>query len=275
MGTELAPTDRIRNLVATEKVRQRFDEVLGKRAAAFISSIVSAVSMNPKLAEAEPMSVVSSAMIAATLDLPINASLGMSYIVPYKGVATFQIGWKGIVQLALRSGQYKTINATAIYEGQVKRHNQFTGEMEFNDERTSEKVIGYLLFFKLLNGFEKYHYWTKEQCEAHGKRYSATYKSGFGPWKEMFDEMALKTVVKLGLLKYGILSVNMQEAIEKDESYENVYIDAAVPEGAKLTTPAKTKSSRLSNIVDTTAVTESKPEKEEREVVEDGRELPI
>lgn len=255
MGTELAPSDRIKTLVDSESIKKRFDDVLGKRSAAFRSSIVSAYAMNKKLAECDPMSVVSSAMIAATLDLPINPSLGMAHIVPYKGVGAFQIGWKGIVQLALRSGQYKTINATVIYEGQVKKHDQFTGEMEFNDERKSEKVIGYLLFFRLINGFEKYHYWTKEQCQAHGKRYSQAYKSGFGPWVDMFDEMALKTVVKLGLLKYGILSVHMQDAIEKDESYGDAYPDA-VPTTATTPTPAapeKTKSSRLRDAIETTA----------------------
>jgi len=278
MSTELTTTDRIRDLVSTDKIKKRFDEVLGKRSATFVSSMISAVSSNKGLMECEPMSIVSSAMIAATLDLPINPSLGMAYIVPYKKVGTFQIGWKGIVQLALRSGAYKTIHATPIYEGQIKKHNQFTGEIEFNDERISDKVVGYLLYFKLLNGFEKFHYWTKEQCEAHAKRYSQTYKAGFGPWKDMFDEMALKTVTKLGLLKYGILSVHMQEAFTKDESYETpsgeIYPDGVEKEPVK--TPAKTKSSRLRYIVETTTATPPEPQEPDEAVVDkETGELPI
>lgn len=252
MSTELAPAARIKSLIETEGVKKRFQEVLGKRSASFMSSIISAVSMNKSLSECEPMSVISSAMIAATLDLPINPSLGMAHIVPYKGVGTFQMGWKGFVQLALRSGQYRTINATPIYEGQIKAHNQFTGDMEFVNERKSAKIIGYLLYFKLLNGFEKYHYWTKEQCEAHGKRYSAAYKKNFGPWVDMFDDMALKTVVKLGLAKYGILSIQMQDAIAKDESGNEVFPDAVIPQIEKSAPAAK--SSRLRGIIDTTAV---------------------
>lgn len=225
--TALSPAVRIQSLVKTDGIRKRFEEVLGSRAPAFLSSIVSAYTMNSYLSECDPMSVISSAMIAATLDLPINPSLGMAHIVPYKGVGTFQMGWKGFIQLALRTGQYKTINATEIYEGQVKKHDQFTGEMEFNQERTSDKIVGYLLYFKLLNGFEKYHYWTREKCEAHGKRYSASYQKGKGRWVEDFDAMALKTVVKLGLAKYGILSIEMQTAIAKDESLDEKYPDSA------------------------------------------------
>jgi recombination protein RecT len=265
MPNELTPQARIKSLIETNGIKKGFDEVLGKRSAGFVSSILSAVAMNEGLSKCDPMSIISSAMIAATLDLPINPSLGMAHIVPYKGVGTFQMGWKGFVQLALRSGQYKTINATPIYEGQIKTHNQFTGEMEFVNERKSEKVIGYLLFFKLLNGFEKYHYWTKEQCEEHGKRYSAAYKKNFGPWVERFDDMALKTVVKLGLGKYGILSIDMQKALENDEAIDGTFPDAI----EKPATPAPAvKSSRLRDIVDTTA-----KEPEQREAV--PGELPI
>lgn len=267
MTTELSPQARIKSLIETDGIKKRFEEVLGKRAPGFVSSIVSAYSMNKGLSECDPMSVIGAAMIAATLDLPINQSLGMAHIVPYKGVGTFQMGWKGFVQLALRSCQYKTINATPIYEGQLKSHNQFTGDMEFVNERKSEKIVGYLLYFKLLNGFEKYHYWTKEQCETHGKRYSASYKKGFGPWVDMFDDMALKTVVKLGLGKYGVLSIQMQEALVRDESADEVFPDATDRSVQK---PSTVKSSRLRDVVDTTTV----PPQEQREAVEQG-DLPI
>lgn len=245
--TALTPQARIKSLVETEGMKKRFSEVLGNRAPAFLQSIVSAYTANTKLSECDPMSVISSAMIAATLDLPINSSLGMAHIVPYKGVGTFQMGWKGFVQLGLRSGQFKTMNATVVYEGQLVNNNQFTGEVEFRHERMSDKVIGYLFYFKLLNGFEKYTYWSKEECEAHAKRYSSAYKSGFGPWKDDFNSMALKTVVKSGLSKWGLLSLQMQTAVVEDESVEGSYPDAMPVE--QVQPPQSGKPSRLKELV--------------------------
>ena len=266
----LKPVERIKSLAQTEGVKNRFQEMLGKRAPAFISSVISAVSGNQALSECEPMSVFSSAAVAASMDLPINSSLGLAHIVPYKGVAQFQIGWKGFIQLALRSGQYKTINATQIYDGQIKDENPFTGEIEFQREKKSEKVIGYLLYFRLLNGFEKYYYMTTEECQAHGKKYSASFKKNFGNWVEDFDAMALKTVVKMGLSKYGILSVDMQKAIEVDQAEINdeggvkSYPDAEPKQIAEAPAPASTKPSRLKEAVAKTAPEpEAEPQQEE------------
>jgi recombination protein RecT len=251
----VAPVERLKGLLNTPAIKARFDEMLGKRSAAFTSSILSAVAANKQLAECEPMSVIQSAAIAAAMDLPINGSLGFAHIVPYKGVAQFQMGWKGFVQLAMRSGQYKTINATPVLEGQIKKHNVFTGEMEFNEAVTSDKHLGYLLYFKLLNGYEKYFYMSHAECLAHGKRYSASFKKGFGVWIEDFEAMALKTVVKMGLSKYGILSLDMQEAMEKDqaeitESGDAKYVDAVETEKTAQPTAAKSKPSKLGKIID-------------------------
>lgn len=246
--TALTPQARIKGLIETDGMRRRFADVLGPaRGNAFLQSIVSAYTSNAKLSECEPMSVISAAMIAATLDLPINSSLGMAHIVPYKGVGTFQMGWKGFVQLGLRSSQYKTMNTAVIYEGQLVKNDPFTGELELKAERLSEKVIGYLFYFKLLNGFEKYTYWTKEEVEAHAKRYSAAYKSGFGPWKDDFNSMALKTVVKMGLSKWGVLSLELQKAIVEDESVDGKYPDAITGEQAAPTEPGA--PNRLKNII--------------------------
>lgn len=204
-------------------VKARFEQMLGKRSASFLSSVMSAVNSNNELKKCDPMSVVAAAAIAASMDLPINPSLGLAYIVPYRGKdkvlrAQFQLGWKGFVQLALRSGQYKTIHLTPVLEGQIKSHNPFTGEIEFSNEATSDKQIGYLLFFKLLNGYEKYFYMTAEEMRKHSKKYSSSMKKGYGLWVDNFEAMALKTVCKLGLSKYGILSVEMQQAIEADQA---------------------------------------------------------
>lgn len=211
-------------MLATPQIKSRFDEILGKRAPAFISSIVSAVAGNKELEKCDPRSVIASAAIAASMDLPINPSLGLAHIVPYKGTAQFQMGWKGYVQLALRSGQYKTIHASIIYEGQIKNINHFTGAVTFNEDGgpSSNKVVGYMLYFTLLNGFEKYFYMSQQECHDHGQQYSAAYKKGFGPWVDNFDAMALKTVVKLGLSKYGILSLEMQSAMKNEEPVERL-----------------------------------------------------
>lgn len=214
---ELKAGTTLKTLLSTNNVRARFEDMLGKKAGGFISSILSAAASNKHLATADPASVVGAAAIAASLDLPINQSLGFAYIVPYKGVAQFQLGWRGLVQLAMRSGQYRTMNATAIHEGQVVKNDPFTGKMEFKTERISDKIIGYLFYFQLINGFEKYTYWTKEEVEAHAKRYSQSYRNGQGPWKDDFDAMAIKTVVKTSLGKWGILSIDLQTAIEKDQ----------------------------------------------------------
>lgn len=250
--TDLATTaPRVSGLLHQESVKKKFEEVLGKKAPAFISSIISAVSTNKALSECEPMSVVSAAGIAAAMDLPISPSLGLAHIVPYKGVAQFQIGWKGFVQLAMRSGQYKTINLCIVYEGEVKNVDRFTGAMEFSGKRDSEQVIGYLLYFKLLNGYEKYFYMTAEECFNHGKRYSRSFESPNGQWKNNFDAMALKTVCKLGLSKYGVLSIEMQTAMISDysETIEGEvqvnYPDAKGPERE----PQKLTSKRLSQAV--------------------------
>jgi len=220
-----APTNRIqpgmglKALLATDTIKARFSEVLGKKAPGFISSIITATQLNPKLQACDPTSVISSAAIAASLDLPINSSLGFAHIVPYKGVAQFQMGWKGFVQLAMRSGQYLTLNVAEVYEGQLRKANPFTGLMDFDaDGKKSDKVIGYVAYERLLNGFEKFLYITTEDARAHGKKFSQAFKSGFGPWVDDFDAMAKKTVIKALLSKWGILSIEMQKAIETDQA---------------------------------------------------------
>lgn len=209
----------------SEDTKQRFQEVLGSKAPQFIASIISATQTNENLLECRPDTLTGAALIAATLDLPINASLGMAYLVPYKSgnalICQFQIGWKGLVQLAIRTGLYKTINVTEVYEGQLINEDPFTGEYEFNAKsKTSDKVIGYVAYFKLLTGFEKQYYWTVAECEAHAKKYSKSYTGQYASsslWTKDFDGMSKKTVLKLLLDKFGPKSVEMQNAIIYDQ----------------------------------------------------------
>ncbi|UDN56687.1 recombinase RecT [Clostridioides sp. ES-S-0010-02] len=230
MANEIQRQVSVKNLLSTEAYKKRFKEVLKDKANTFMASVVN-VSNLPSLKDAEPNSILKSAMVAATLDLPIDPNLGFSYLVPFvnKGVkeAQFQIGYKGFIQLAMRTGQYKTINAIEIYEGEIKRVNRLTGEIEFNenkDEIDGEIVVGYIAYFKLLNGFEKTLYMSKEDMEKYAKRYSQTYKSNkdyvvkSSLWTTDFDAMAVKTVLKRLLSKYGILSIEMQKALETDQA---------------------------------------------------------
>ena len=217
MANTLSKVPQLKSMLSNESVKLRFKEILGQKAPGFISSILSVTNSNTLLQKADPQSIMNAAVIAATLDLPINGSLGFAYIVPYKDQAQFQIGYKGLVQLAMRSGQYKTINVAEVYEGEIKSENRFTGEYEFG-EKTSDKVVGYMAYFRLTNGFEKYMYMTREEAERHGKKYSQTFKRGIGLWATDFDAMAKKTVLKMLLSKFGILSIEMQRGIQFDQS---------------------------------------------------------
>ncbi|QVR62782.1 recombinase RecT [Bacillus subtilis subsp. subtilis] len=212
----------MKGLLSSPSVIKRFEEVLGKRATQFTASILSLYNSEQMLQKTDPMSVISSAMVAATLDLPIDKNLGYAWIVPYGGKAQFQLGYKGYIQLALRTGQYKSINCIPIHEGELQKWNPLTEEIEIDfEKRESDAVIGYAAYFELINGFRKTVYWTKAQVEKHKKKFS---KSDFG-WKNDWDAMALKTVLKAVLSKWGILSVEMQKAvIEEDETRERIDI---------------------------------------------------
>jgi recombination protein RecT len=209
----------IKGYVSSEEIKKRFSEVLGSKAPTFLGSIVSLVSSNTNFNGVDPNTIMASALVAATLDLPINPSLGFAYIIPYGNKAQFQLGAKGVTQLALRTGQYKLINTTEIYAGELVSQNRLTGEIVIDiAKRTSDEVIGYAAFFRLLNSFEKTLYMTVDEVLAHGKKYSKSFSNKNAPWQTDFDGMAKKTVIKLLLSKFGILSVEMQRAIEVDQA---------------------------------------------------------
>lgn len=201
-------------------VKERFAEVLKGKETGFITSLLSLIGDNRNLANANPETVYKAAMKAAVLDLPIEPSLGYAYVVPYKNQAQFQLGYKGLIQLAQRSGKYKSINSGIVYKSQLISYNPLFEELEVDFTQPADEVVGYFAAFKLLNGFEKLTFWTKEQAEAHGKRFSKSYNSG--PWKTDFDAMAQKTLLKQIISKYGPLSVEMQEAITSDNENETV-----------------------------------------------------
>lgn len=214
--------NKLKGYLSASETQENLKRMLGKKAQGFATSVLSTVNNNTLLQRAEPSSVYSAAMIAASLDLPINQSLGFAAIVPYGDKAQFQIMTRGLIQLAMRSGEYKTINCSPVYEGQMVKQDPFTGEYEFQIERTSDKLIGYVAYFKMLNGFEKYLYMTVEELRAHGKKYSKSYSRANGLWQTNEDAMFAKTVLKLLLSKYGMLSIEMQRAIKFDQSKVNL-----------------------------------------------------
>ena len=223
------------------------------RTQTFTSSLISAYSTNPALRECEMGSVVSAALLGESLNLSPSPQLAHYYMLPFKDnksgttKATFVLGWKGYYQLALRSGQYKNIEAVAIKEGELKSYNPITGEIELEPimdprEREKAKTIGYYSYFELLNGFKKELYWSKERMEEHAIKYSKGYKAkkGYTFWErgaEGFDAMALKTMIRQLIGKYGIMSIEMQKGyiadgatnpvnVTGDETGEPVYFDS-------------------------------------------------
>lgn len=210
------------NLVAlkgyfeNESVKKNLRAMLGTKAQGFATSVLSVVNNNKLLQNADPITIYSSAMMAASIDLPINPNLGFAAIVPYGRQAQCQIMSKGFIQLAIRSGQYAKINNAIVHEGELVKYDPFKDEYVFDaSKRTSDKVIGYMAYLRTIGGFEKYFYMTKDEALAHGKRYSKSFNNGV--WQSDPDAMGLKTVIKLLLSKYGILSIEMQRAIRFDQ----------------------------------------------------------
>lgn len=205
-------------------------QVLGNRKAEFVSNLIAVVSGNENLQQCDPMSLIFTAMKATALNLPIEPSLGKAAIIPYNdtkaGVvkAQFQIMRDGWVELLLRSGQVKNIINEAVHEGELVKKNKFTGEYIFDEEkRTSDKVIGFMASIQLKDGFEKTVFWTTEEINEHGKRYSQTFKKGYGLWIDNYEAMAKKTVLKNLLKKYAPISVDY---INKALAYDQATFDA-------------------------------------------------
>ena len=225
-GIVAAPqkTATIQSLMNSPAVMSKISKCLGteKKAAAYTRSVISIATGSPQLRGCNPTTILGAAMVAATLDLPIVPTLGMAYFVPYKGQCQFQIGYKGLIELAERSGVFKNIIDEAVYEGQLVRKNKFTGEYVFDeDAKKSDKIIGYMARFDLTNGFSKTIYWSKEEVEAHAKKFSQAYSKGYStPWKTDYDAMARKTVLKSLFAKYAPKSISyaLQTAITFDQS---------------------------------------------------------
>ena len=239
--------DVLKGVLEAPSVQQQFENALGENKNAFIASVIDLYNTDTGLQGCKPNAVVMEALKAAVLKLPINKALGFAYIIPFNNsvrqpdgswikvpTPTFVLGYKAYIQMAMRTGQYKTINADIVYEGEVQKTNKLTGEIAFDGDKTSDKIVGYFCYFELLNGFSKTLYMDVEQMAKHAKRYSKglrqavtvdglkalantplseTNKVG---WENNFHGMAVKTVIRNLLSKYGYLSIEMQDALQND-----------------------------------------------------------
>lgn len=237
---------QIKVILAGENVKARFQEVLGNKAPQFMASIINVVSASDKLKKSDANSIMAAAFVAASFDLPIDSNLGFAAIVPYEksvkdaqtgrwnkvSIASFQMMYKGFIQLAIRTGEYEKMNCSAVYEDELKSYNPITGECEFvtdfanctqRNNGENDKIVGYYAWFKLRSGFTKELYMSKSEVLNHAKTYSQAYRYDLNEnkqsskWTTDFDAMAKKTVIKLLLSKWGVLSVEMQKAITDDQ----------------------------------------------------------
>lgn len=241
------PMDLLKSVLSAESIQQQFRNALGKSSSKFVASIIELVSSDTKLQQCSPNAIACECLKAAVLNLPINKALGYAYIVPFNNSykdadgrwqkrmePTFQLGYKGIIQLALRSGQFRTLNADVVYEGELRKVDKLTGEIAFDGEKTSDKIVGYFCYFELTNGFSKTLFMSVEDMVSHAKRFSkslsnvtydqltnqanlpATLESKAVGWMGNFHAMAKKTVVRMLLGTWAPASIEMQNAITTD-----------------------------------------------------------
>lgn len=218
-------------IVKTDAYKNLVNNTLSdpKRSANFTTAITSAVSTNPALMDCDPWTIVSAGLLGETLQLSPSPQLGQYYLVPFndrklgRKVAQFQLGYKGYIQLAIRSGQYKKLNAMAIKEGELIKYDPLNEEIEvqlIEDDaaREAAPTIGYYAMFEYLNGFRKVIYWSKDKMESHALQYSQGYKAkkGYTFWEKSFDDMAIKTMLRQLISKWGIMSIDFQKAYEAD-----------------------------------------------------------
>ena len=270
--------------LGTEAVKNQIQNVVGEKdAQAFISSVVSAVQTNPQLAECTNASILSVALVGHSLKLPQSPQLSYFYFVPYDNTkkdsngkeykvkeATFQLSYRGYIQLALRTGEYRKIHVSEVKEGELKSYNPITDEFEFEPELDATKretlpTIGYYAFFILNNGNKKELYWTKEKMDEHAKKYSFAYRKGWTTslWKTDFDKMAFKTMIRQLLSKWGIMSTEMQTAYTADyaaidEDGQAHYLDNVSDEPYKAQNPYEENI----EVIDTEAVEVTNGEEE-------------
>lgn len=239
------------NIPSTQKF---LEETLSDKKGEFISNLIAITDSDENLAACDPAKLMKCAMNATALNLPLNKNLGYAYVIAYKAVPSFQIGYKGYIQLALRTGQYEFLNAVEVREGELIR-NKITGEIKFLGEKPENKVVGYIAYLKLRSGFQASIYMTEAEIEAHAVRFSKSYaydlknKTMSSKWSDPLarPKMALKTVLKGLLGTYGLMTTELAKAFDSDDNSENeigqrVVEDAEIiPQSEPTETPKKVK----------------------------------
>jgi len=224
-NAQVKPVERLKSIMAMPSVAEQFKNAMAEHSNLFVASLIDLFVGDKHLQKCNPQMVVSEALKAATLRLPISKALGFAYIVPYKDVPTFIIGYKGLIQLAMRTGQYRYINADVVYEGELKGFSKLTGQLDITGTKTSDTVVGYFAHIETVNGFQKSLYMAKEDMQKYGKKYSKAYDSSFSPWQKEFDGMATKTMLRKLLGKYGVMSIEMAEGMSQDGDNKESYLD--------------------------------------------------
>ena len=284
MANEIAkvqekPIDLLKSVVNAPSVQAQFKNALGDHKDAFVASLIDLYTGDKQLQKCKPSLVIAEALRAATLKLPLNKALGFAYIIVFnnsqkneKGewekvpTPTFVPGYKGYIQLAMRTGQYRTINADYVYDGEIRKVSKLTGEIAFDGEKKSDKIVGYFCYFELLNGFNKTLYVSIEDMADYALRYSPSFRGKDKPskaslikdaqsgkvstevgWKGNFNDMALKTVIRRLLSKYGYLSVEMQGAIEHDFEDSEISRNTIIAENANAE-EIKTEDAEYENV---------------------------
>lgn len=220
---QISPTGRMKQLLEGPAMSGLIKSTLKDKAELFTASIIEVFGSDSYLQKFDPAAVAKECLKAATLNLPLSKALGFSWVVPYKGVPTFQIGWKGYVQLAQRTGQYKYINAGPVFEGELKKVSKLTGEVDIDGEAISDKIIGFFAYIELTNGYSKALYWTVEKMESHALKYVPECKKAGeikGVWASDFEAMGTKTVLSTLIRRYGIMSTEMLGVIEDERDTE-------------------------------------------------------
>lgn len=260
------PIDLMKSVINAPSVQEQFQNALGEHKDAFVASLIDLFTGDKSLQTCKPQMVIAEALRAATLRLPLNKALGFAYIIVFNNsvknadgswskipTPTFVPGYKGYIQLAMRTGQYRTINADFVYEGEMRKVSKLTGEIALDGEKKSDKIIGYFCYFELLNGFNKTLFVSVEEMAQYALRYSPSFKGSKKPssevliklaqtnqpsskvgWEGNFNDMALKTVIRRLLSKYGYLSVEMQNALSKDVEDSQMSRNDIISENANI-----------------------------------------
>ena len=228
------PVKRLSAMLSADSVKAQFQNALKEHSDLFLTSILDIYSSDTYLQKCDPGKVIAECLKAATLRLPLNKQLGFAYVVPYKDTPTFIIGYKGLIQLAMRTGAYRTINADVAYEGELQEVDKLTGIISLSGKRTSDKVAGYFAHFETVNGFRKTMFMSADDMAKYAKKYSKSFNSASSPWKTEPDAMGTKTMLRKLLGKYGIMSVEFASAMasDNDELTADGRLDEALAGGA-------------------------------------------